>query len=92
MDSYNQQAIDPKVIKELRTKLNLNQADMAKLIGCNRSELSLIENGKALPDWFERFINLSRAMSQAGFSWEDAILKMPDFPPRAAEDGGDYNV
>jgi DNA-binding XRE family transcriptional regulator len=85
------QLIDPKVIKELRDKLDLKQSEMAEIIGCNRSELSLIENGKLIPDWLERFIRLSRLMSEAGYSWEDVVMKFPEpATPRASEQSAEY--
>lgn len=33
-------------IKEIREKLNLSQVELAKLLGCNQSNLSRYENGK----------------------------------------------
>lgn len=72
------------MIKLLRSKLNLKQAEMAGLIGCNRSELSQIENGQITPDWLLRFVMLSKLLTDAGMSWEDVIMEFPDVVERKA--------
>jgi transcriptional regulator with XRE-family HTH domain len=86
------QAINNRVIKRIRDKIGLSQEQLAAQLETSRGRLSNIERGLETPDWLVKFAVLSKLLHEAGFSWEDVIMELPDFNPRAAEDGGDYNV
>ena len=65
-------------LKEVRTRLGLKQADLAKMLGTSRTEVNRIENGKRLPEWYEKTLRLSAVLERAGLSFDDLILALPD--------------
>lgn len=65
-------------LKQLRQKLKLSQSQFAALIGSDQSEVSRIENGRKVPEWYEKAIKLNRLAKKAGFSIDDLALSLPD--------------
>jgi transcriptional regulator with XRE-family HTH domain len=64
-------------LKQLRKKLNLSQTKFAELLGSDRSEVSRIENGRIVPEWYLRAIKLNVLAKSAGVSLEDLIISLP---------------
>jgi transcriptional regulator with XRE-family HTH domain len=91
MYQVKNQAPNNKVIKTIRDKLNLSQKEMADLLSTEQSRLSKIERGKHTPDWLVKFATLARLLNDAGLSWEDVILDLPD-NLAVSEDKGEYNA
>ena len=81
-------------LKQVREKLNLSQKDFAALIGTDNSEISRIENGRNVPDWYEKAIRLHRLVRSVGLTMDDLLLSLPDPGQslRAAEKIGEYRV
>jgi transcriptional regulator with XRE-family HTH domain len=92
MDAAQNQVVNSEMLKAVRKKLGLSQKKMAALLKTDDSLLSKIERGVETPDWLVKFAVLSKLVHDSGLSWEDVILELPDFSPRAAEKGGDYNA
>jgi transcriptional regulator with XRE-family HTH domain len=92
MYKVEKQPINNKVLKEIRDSLGLSQEQLAKKLGTDQSYLAKIEKGQVTPGWLIKFVALAQLLHQSGKSWEDVIIEFPDVSPRAAEDGGDYNV
>ena len=94
---YNVNKVKEKKVslRELRTKLGLNQTQLAELIGTDQSELSRIERGQKIPEWYERMLKVSALLERAGLSFDDLILALPDsdYEGRAiaSEDKTDYD-
>ena len=86
------QAPNNKVIKLIRTKLDLSQKEMAEILGTERGWLSKVERGLETPDWLIKFAVLLRMLNDAGLSYEDVVMEFPEPNPRAAESPGKYQV
>lgn len=84
------QALNNKVIKTIRDKLNLSQKEMAEILSTEQSRLSKIERGKHTPDWLVKFALLAKLLHDADMSWEDVVIEMPD--PISREKSGEYIV
>jgi transcriptional regulator with XRE-family HTH domain len=92
MYRVEKQAPNNKVIKEIRTKLNLSQAAMAEILDTEQSWLSKVERGLETPDWLIKFARLSHLLNQAGLSWEDVVISFPAPVDRVAEEPEKYKV
>ena len=85
------QALNNKVIKLIRKKLNLSQKEMADILGTERGWLSKVERGQATPDWLTKFAVLLKLLNDAGLSYEDVVMEFPE-PMTAREKPGEYIV
>jgi transcriptional regulator with XRE-family HTH domain len=92
MEASRKQSVNPKMLKLLRERTGMTQKELAEYLGVARPDISKIERGLKTPDWLVRFALLAEKMDQAKITWEDAIMELPDFSPRVAEKGGDYNA
>jgi transcriptional regulator with XRE-family HTH domain len=84
------QALNSKVIKQIREKLNISQEKMADTLDMDRARLSKIERGLETPEWLKKFAQLSKMLHQAGMTWEDVVIEFPE--PMAREKPGEYIV
>jgi transcriptional regulator with XRE-family HTH domain len=84
------QAINSKVIKQIRQKLNISQEKMAEILETDRGRLSKVERGLETPDWLIKFAALSYLLHESGMSWNDVIMTLPDPSPRASEKPTEY--
>jgi transcriptional regulator with XRE-family HTH domain len=84
------QAPNNKVLKTIRGRLGLSQKQLADILSTEQSRLSKIERGKDTPDWLVKFATLAKLVNDAGLSWEDVIMELPD--PRVSEDKGEYRT
>ena len=91
MYGVENQALNNKVIKEIRTKLNLSQKQMADALGTERGWLSKVERGQVTPDWLIKFAVLSKLLHDAGLSWEDVVMEFPE-SARVKEPSGEYSA
>lgn len=72
------QALNNKVIKLIRQKLNLSQREMAHILGTEQGWLSKVERGQVTPDWLTKFALLLRLLNEAGLTYEDVVMEFPE--------------
>lgn len=63
-----------KLLRDIRKELNLTQQQLADILGIARTNLSSLENGKEIPEWFLKAIKLNQLAEQAGYSLKDVYV------------------
>ena len=65
LDFFNGEHVSPfaELIRALRVKRGLRQADLASLLGCNRRSISVIENGESLGARLDLVGRLGKALT-----------------------------
>jgi DNA-binding XRE family transcriptional regulator len=61
-------------LAEVRQKLDLTQEKAAKHLGIAQGDLSKLESGKKVPDWFHKAIRLHSLLKEAGYSLDDLAI------------------
>lgn len=61
-------------LSQIRTELNITQAQMSEILGVNRVNLSKFENGKRPIEWIEKAVKLQKLLKDAGYSLEDLAI------------------
>lgn len=92
MYGVENQALNNKVIKDIRTKLNLSQKQMAEILETEQSWLSKVERGHVTPDWLTKFAVLLKLLNDAGLTYEDVVMSFPEPSLKASDLPTDYNV
>ncbi|BFM40737.1 helix-turn-helix transcriptional regulator [Synechocystis sp. LKSZ1] len=68
----------PVTLKQVRKKLNITQDQLAERLGTKRPNISNIERGVEIPDWLMKALTLHSVLRQAGYSFDDLLLSLPD--------------
>lgn len=64
------------LLREVRRQLKVSQQELADYLEWDRGDLSNLETGKKIPDWFTRAVKLEKFLRKAGHSLDD--LAFPD--------------
>jgi transcriptional regulator with XRE-family HTH domain len=67
---------DKKLLRDIRRENQVTQEELAQYLDWHQADLSKLETGKQVPDWYIRAVKLQLFLKKYGYSLED--LPIPD--------------